>query len=57
MKLTPDQVTAYGKSPQTVQARSLLCFRAHRKLGMTPIEIARRFEDKPTGGKPLLEPW
>ncbi len=42
MKLTPDQVTACGKSPQTVQARSLLCFWAHRKLGMTTIEIARR---------------
>ena len=26
MKITPDQVTAYGKSPPTVQARSLLCF-------------------------------
>jgi hypothetical protein len=41
MKLTPDQVTACGKSPRTVQARSLLCFRAHRKLEMTPIENAR----------------
>jgi REP element-mobilizing transposase RayT len=44
MKLTPDQVTAYGKSPETVQARSLLCFWAHRKLGMTTIEIARRLK-------------
>lgn len=44
MKLSPDQVTAYGKSPQTVQARSLLCFWAHRKLGMTTIEIARRLK-------------
>jgi putative transposase len=42
MNIKPDQVTAYGKSPQTVQARSLLCFWAHRKLGMTTIEIARR---------------
>ena len=44
MKISPDQVTAYGKSPQTVQARSLLCFWAHRKLGMTTIEIARRLK-------------
>jgi REP element-mobilizing transposase RayT len=44
MKLTPDQVTAFGKSPQTVQARSLLCFWAHRKLGMTTIEIAKRLK-------------
>ena len=40
LNLTPDQVTAQSKSPQTVQARSLLCFWAHRKLGMTTIEIA-----------------
>jgi len=44
MKVRPDQVTACGKSPQTVQARSLLCFWAHRKLGMTTIEIARRLK-------------
>lgn len=44
LKLPPDQVTAWGKSPQTVQARSLLCFWAHRKLGMTTIEIARRLK-------------
>jgi len=37
-----DQVTAFGKSPQTVKARSLLCFWTHRKLGMTTIEIGRR---------------
>ena len=37
-----DQVAAFGKSPQTVKARSLLCFWAHRKLGMTTIELGRR---------------
>jgi putative transposase len=37
-----EQVTAFGKSPQTVKARSLLCFWAHRKLGMTTIEIGKR---------------
>ena len=39
-----EQVTAFGKSPQTVKARSLLCFWAHRKLGMTTIELARRLK-------------
>ena len=42
MDIEVDQVTAFGKSPPTVRARSLLCFWAHRKLGMTTIEIARR---------------
>jgi len=42
MAMDIEQVTAYGKSPQTVKARSLLCFWAHRKLGMTTIEIGRR---------------
>jgi len=37
-----EQVTAFGKSPPTVKARSLLCFWAHRKLGMTTIEIGKR---------------
>ena len=42
MKIEIEQVTAFGKSPQTVKARSLLCFWAHRKLGMTTIEIGKR---------------
>ena len=42
MEIETEQVTAFGKSPQTVKARSLLCFWAHRKLGMTTIEIGRR---------------
>ena len=33
---------SFGKSPQTVKARSLLCFWAHRKFGMTTIEIGRK---------------
>jgi len=41
MDITPEDVTAYHKSPQTVQARSLLCFWANRKLGMSTVEIAR----------------
>ncbi len=42
MTMDIDQVTAFGKSPQTVKARSLLCFWVHSKLGMTTIEIGRR---------------
>jgi len=42
MDIEIEQVTAFGKSPTTVRARSLLCFWAHRKLGMTTIEIAGR---------------
>ncbi|MFW8600663.1 transposase [Desulfobacterota bacterium M19] len=36
------QIMALGKSPQTVKARSLLCFWVHRRLGMTTIEIGKR---------------
>jgi hypothetical protein len=42
LRLSPDQVTALGKSPQTVEARALLCFWAQRKLAMSTIEIGRR---------------
>ena len=42
MNMETEQVTAFGKSPQTVKARSLLCFWAHRKLGMTTIEIGKK---------------
>jgi hypothetical protein len=38
--MEPHDVRAFGKSPQTVKARALLCFWAHRKLGMTTVEIA-----------------
>jgi putative transposase len=36
----PEEVTACDKAPQTIRARSLLCFWAHRKLGMSRVEIA-----------------
>ena len=42
MGMRPEQVTASGKSPGTVAARSLLCFWLHRKLGMSTMEIAAR---------------
>lgn len=44
MSMEIEQVTAFGKSPQTVKARSLLCYWAHRKLGMTTIEIGRKLD-------------
>lgn len=40
--MEPREVTALGKSPRTVKARALLCFWAHRKLGMTTVEIAEK---------------
>ena len=40
MGVKADEVTVYGKSPQTVKARALLCFWAHRKLGMTTVGIS-----------------
>jgi REP element-mobilizing transposase RayT len=44
MGVTVEQVTAMGKSPQTVQGRALLCFWAHRQLGMSTIEIAKKLK-------------
>ncbi len=42
MSMGIEEVTAFGKSPQTVKARGLLYFWAHPKLGMTTIEIGKR---------------
>jgi len=39
MGIEPEQVNAYDKIPQTVKARSLLCFWAHRKIRMTTVKI------------------
>ncbi|MBI4774735.1 MAG: hypothetical protein HY788_11235 [Deltaproteobacteria bacterium] len=33
MGMTPKEVTAFSKSPQTVKARALLCYWAYRKHG------------------------
>ena len=41
LDMDPAEVTAYGKSPHPVKARALLCFWAHRKLGMTTVEIPK----------------
>lgn len=48
-----EEVTACGKSPQTVKARALLCFWAHRKLGMTTVEISRRLDICQSAVSPL----
>ena len=42
LDMAPSEVTAYDKSPRTVKARALLCFWAHRKLGMTTVDIAQK---------------
>ena len=36
------EVLSRGKAPKTVKARSLLCYRANRELGMTTVELSRR---------------
>jgi hypothetical protein len=36
------QVWEKGKHPQTAKARSLLCYRAVRELGINATELARR---------------
>ena len=35
-------VLSRGKAPQTVKARSLLCYWANRELGMTTVELSKR---------------
>jgi len=42
--MVPEEVTAFGKSPRIVKAQALLCYWAHRKLGMTATEIAKRLK-------------
>ncbi len=42
MEVDLDKVWEKGKHPETVRARSLLCFRAVRELGITMTELAVR---------------
>ncbi len=49
LDMEPNEVTAFGKSPQTVKARALLCFWAHRMLEMTTVEIAARLSLSQSG--------
>ena len=39
MGMPPKKVTAFRKSPQTVKARTLLCYCALRKVGMTATDV------------------
>lgn len=42
LDLDVNEIMRSGKQPQTVKARSLICFWANRELGMTTVEIASR---------------
>ena len=42
--LRPREVLAAGKYPQTVKARSLLCYWATRELGMTTIDLSKKLK-------------
>jgi putative transposase len=40
--LEPEIVTRRGRYPDTVQARSVLCYRAARDLGISTLELAKK---------------
>jgi putative transposase len=42
LELKPEDVLASGKYPESVRARSLLCFWATRELGMTTVDLAKK---------------
>jgi hypothetical protein len=42
LDLEPEDVLAVGKYPQRARARSLLCFRATRELGMTTVDLSKK---------------
>jgi REP element-mobilizing transposase RayT len=42
LDINPKQVWAYGKHRQTVKARSLLCYWAIRKLGISATELSKK---------------
>jgi hypothetical protein len=44
MNMNVSNVLKRSKDPQTVMARSLLCFWANRELGMTTVEISHRLK-------------
>jgi len=49
MRLEPSDVLRQRRDPQTVKARSLLCYWANKDLGMTTVEIARRLKISQSG--------
>jgi len=42
--IKPDRIGEKGKQPETVPARSLLCYWACRDLGMKTVELAERLK-------------
>lgn len=47
-----DIVTRPGRYPDTVEARSVLCYRAVRELGLSTIELSKRlFISQPAAGQ------
>ncbi|MFZ7127885.1 MAG: transposase [Desulfobacterales bacterium] len=42
LEIEPEDVLARGKYPQSVRARSLLCFWATRELGMTTVDLSKK---------------
>ncbi len=52
LNLEPKEIMRSGKYPQVVVAQSLDCCWANRELGMTTIELAKRFDlSQPTISK------
>ena len=52
LNIEPKEIKISGKYPQVVAARSLVCYWANRELGMTTIELAKRFNlSQPTISK------
>jgi REP element-mobilizing transposase RayT len=44
MDMTPEAVMKPGRYPKTVRARSILLYWAHRELGMSTVDLARRLK-------------
>jgi chromosomal replication initiation ATPase DnaA len=42
LEMNMDEVLTAGRYPQTVKARSILPYWAHRELGISTVELARR---------------
>ena len=52
MDMAPDAVLSRSRSPQTVKARSLLCYWANRELGMTTVELSKQLRiSQPTASR------
>ncbi|MBW2206665.1 MAG: transposase [Deltaproteobacteria bacterium] len=49
VEMQPDEILSKGKQPRKVEARSLLCYWAVNKLGMSLTDVARRQGMTPAG--------